>query len=60
MTNSQLWLSLTDLGRMYGISAIHCGRALNLNGLRDQKGKPTQEAIQAGAAYTTGANKYSC
>ena len=41
------WLSLTDLGRIYGISAIHCGRILEQQGWRDRRGRPTQEALEA-------------
>ena len=33
MTTS-LWLSLTDLGRIYGISAVHCGRLLSDAGVQ--------------------------
>jgi hypothetical protein len=44
------WLTLTDLGRLYGISAMHCGRLLNAAGLRDPEGHPTAQALQAGCA----------
>mgnify|MGYP006293244729 FL=1 len=44
------WLSLTDLGRLYGISAMHCGRLLNDAGLRDRYGNPTAEAVNRGCA----------
>ena len=50
MTTS-LWLSLTDLGRIYGISAVHCGRLLSDAGLRQQNGAPTSTALQQGLAY---------
>ena len=49
MTNSQ-WLTLSDLGRRFGLSATHCGRALDHEGWRDGNGHPTQTAISAGAA----------
>ena len=49
MTTSQ-WLSLSDLGRRFGLSARHCGRVLNHEGWRDRSGHPTQAAITAGAA----------
>ncbi len=52
MAPSTTWLSLTDLGRIYGISAIHCGRALQQEGWRDREGRPTPDALKAGAAYT--------
>ena len=50
MTTS-LWLSLTDLGRIYGISAVHCGRLLSDAGLRQQNGAPSSTALQQGLAY---------
>ena len=50
------WLSLTDLGRIYGISAIHCGKTLQREGLRDHNGYPTPRALKVGAAYTNGQN----
>jgi hypothetical protein len=46
-----LWLSLTDLGRIYGISAVHCGRLLSDAGLRQQNGAPSSKALQQGLAY---------
>jgi len=48
--DASAWLTLTDLGRIYGISAMHCGRLLSAAGLRDAKGQPTAEALQAGCA----------
>ena len=50
MTTS-LWLSLTDLGRIFGISAVHCGRLLSDAGLRQQNGAPSSTALQQGLAY---------
>jgi hypothetical protein len=44
------WLSLTDLGRFYGISAVHCGRLLSEAGLRDASGQPTRHALRSGCA----------
>jgi hypothetical protein len=44
------WLSLTDLGRIYGISAVHCGRLLSEAGLRDSSGQPTRQALRNGCA----------
>ena len=44
------WLTLTDLGRLYGISAMHCGRLLSEAGLRDSAGKPTAQALRSGCA----------
>ncbi|MEY3750257.1 MAG: hypothetical protein RLZZ186_676 [Cyanobacteriota bacterium] len=44
------WLSLTDLGRIYGISAVHCGRLLSEAGLRDSSGQPSRHALRCGCA----------
>ena len=44
------WLSLTDLGRIYGISAVHCGRLLSEAGLRDASGQPSRHALRSGCA----------
>ena len=44
------WLNLTDLGRIYGISTVHCGRILENHGWRDHRGRPTPTALKAGAA----------
>ena len=49
MTTTQ-WLTLSDLGRRFGLSARHCGHALDHEGWRDHNGHPTQAAITAGAA----------
>ena len=54
MTLTQDWLSLADLGCIYGISAIHCGRVLEKQGLRDSYGSPTPWAIEAGVSTTKG------
>jgi len=54
MAPSPTWLSLTDLGRIYGISAINCGRALQEHGWRDRHGRPTPGALIAGAAHKHG------
>ena len=54
MAASSSWLSLTDLGRIYGISAIHCGRTMEHLGWRDRRGKPTPAALEAGAAMSSG------
>lgn len=44
------WLSLTHLGRRYGVSAVHVGRLLSAAGLRDQAGQPTAAAVDRGLA----------
>ncbi len=44
------WLSLTDLGRVYGISAVHTGKLLQAAGLRLSEGDPSPEALAAGLA----------
>jgi hypothetical protein len=50
MTTSP-WLSLTGLGRIYGISAVHCGRILSDAGLRQENGAPSCTALKQGLAY---------
>ena len=49
MATSSSWLSLSDLGRIYGVSAIHCGKTLQEKGWRDKNGRATSTAIEAGA-----------
>jgi hypothetical protein len=49
--NPDLWLTLTGLGRIYGISAVHCGRLLSDAGLRDHDGQPSQRALDDKLAY---------
>lgn len=44
------WLSLTELGRLYGISAVHTGRLLEAAGLRLPGGEPSSEALSGGLA----------
>ncbi len=56
MATSSNWLNLTDLGRLYGISALRCGRELQYQGWRDRYGRPTPEALEAGAASEHGPN----
>jgi hypothetical protein len=43
-------LSLTELGRLYGISAVQTGRLLVLSGLRSREGEPTARALREGIA----------
>ena len=43
------WVTLNDLGRNFGISSFHCGRALEHQGWRDRHGRPTEAALSAGA-----------
>ena len=54
MGNSITWVSLNDLGRFYGISAIHCGKILNQRGWRDRRGQPSTEALKVQAARHLG------
>ena len=54
MGNNTSWISLNDLGRLYGISLIHCGKLLNQHGWRDRRGQPTADAIKAQAAKQLG------
>lgn len=44
------WLTLTDLGRIYGISAVQCGRVLSAAALRKADGQPTPAALRSGCA----------
>jgi len=44
------WLSLTDLSRVYGISAVHTGQLLHSAGLRQADGSPTPLALRDGFA----------
>jgi hypothetical protein len=52
--NSTSWISLNDLGRLYGISVIHCGKILTQQGWRNRRGQPTADAIKAQAARQLG------
>jgi hypothetical protein len=44
------WLSLTDLGRIYGVSAVHTGKLLQAAGLRLADGDPSPSALTTGLA----------
>jgi hypothetical protein len=44
------WLTLTDLGRRYGVSAVHTGKLLVDAGLRNRSGEPSSEALRVGLA----------
>lgn len=44
------WLTLTEIGRVYGISAVHTGRLLQSAGLRQLDGRPSPEALRTGLA----------
>ncbi len=44
------WLTLTELGRLYGISAVHTGKVLQASGLRQLDGRPSPEALRLGLA----------
>ncbi len=50
MNSSNTWLSLNDLGNLYGISALHCGRTLQQKGWSDKMGYPTPAALKMGIA----------
>ena len=54
MADNSPWLCLAELGRIYGISAFHCGRILENHGWRDRRGRPTPAALEAGAASRVG------
>jgi hypothetical protein len=45
------WLTLTELGRVYGISAVHTGKVLQAAGLRQLDGRPSPEALRTGLAH---------
>ena len=45
------WLTLTDLGRRFGLSAVSCGRMLSTAGMRDDDGMPSDVALDGGYAY---------
>lgn len=49
--SQQIWLTLTELGRHFGISAVHCGHHLSQAGLRDKDGLPLPQALDQGYAY---------
>lgn len=51
-TPTSPWLTLTDLGRLYGISAVHCGHLLTEAGLRGANGQPSATAVAAGQAFS--------
>ena len=53
---TQPWLSLTELGQLFGISSTHCGRVLDRIGWRDRHGRPNKMAVQAGAAESLGSS----
>jgi hypothetical protein len=50
------WLTLTELGRLYGISAVHTGKLLQAAGLRQLDGLPSPEALRLGLAH----RRHSC
>jgi hypothetical protein len=50
------WLTLTELGRLYGISAVHTGKLLQSAGLRQLDGLPSPEALRLGLAH----RRHSC
>lgn len=44
------WLTLTEMGRLYGISAMHTGKQLQSAGLRQLDGRPSPQALRLGLA----------
>ena len=54
MTLSSTWLSLSNLSRIYGISALNCEKTLQQHGWRDCHGHPTSQAIKVGASFLNG------
>lgn len=51
LPSSPEWLTLTEIGRVYGISAVHTGRLLQAAGLRQLDGHPSPEALRTGLAH---------
>ena len=49
--DQQDWLTLTGLGRLYGISAVLCGRLLGEAGRRQANGTPSPSALRMGLAH---------
>ncbi|MBM5817381.1 MAG: hypothetical protein FJ083_12590 [Cyanobacteria bacterium K_Offshore_surface_m2_239] len=45
------WLTLTELGRLYGLSAVTIGKVLQASGLRQLDGRPSPEALRQGLAF---------
>ena len=52
MDHQHVWLTLTDLGRRFGVSAVACGKLLSEAGLRDPQGHPNDVALDGGYAYS--------
>ena len=50
------WLTLTEIGRLYGISAVTTGKLLQGAGLRQLDGLPSPEALRLGLAH----RRHSC
>jgi hypothetical protein len=50
------WLTLTEMGRLYGISAVTTGKLLQGAGLRQLDGLPSPEALRLGLAQ----RRHSC
>lgn len=48
---NQSWITLTDLGRLFGISAVFCGKLLGEAGMRDSDGMPNAAALDGGYAF---------
>lgn len=49
--SSPEWLTLTEIGRVYGISAVHIGKLLQSAGIRQLDGRPSPEALRTGLAH---------
>lgn len=49
--STQEWLTLSDLGRLYGVSAVLCGRVLSEAGLRQANGNPSRSALKERLAH---------
>ena len=50
------WLTLTEIGRLYGLSSVTTGKLLQGAGLRQLDGRPSPEALRLGLAH----RRHSC
>jgi hypothetical protein len=47
------WITLTALGRIFGLSAVYSGRLLIQAGLREESGRPSVQALRRGLAKSS-------
>jgi hypothetical protein len=54
------WITLTALGRLFGLSAVYSGRLLIQAGLREESGRPSALALRRGLAKSNaGSHRYA-